>query len=88
MWISGPDVNFGPKIDFRALMWILGFYNFGPPEMSPARLSNYGPGRGSRARPVGRPGTAWNSNGPDRPKIQTIRAFLGLGPAARMYTYT
>jgi hypothetical protein len=81
MWISGPDVNFGPKIEFRALMWILGFHNFGPPEMSPARLSNYGLGRGLRARPVGRPGTTRNSNGPGRPEIQTIRAFSGLGQA-------
>jgi hypothetical protein len=49
--------------------------------MSPARLSNYGPGRGPRARPMGRPGTAQNSNGPGRPEIQTIRAFSGLGRA-------
>jgi hypothetical protein len=58
--------------------------------MSPTRLSNYGPGRGPRARPMGRPGTTRNSNGPGQPEIQTIRAFfgLGLGRAARMYTYT
>jgi hypothetical protein len=49
--------------------------------MSPTRLSNYGPGRGPRARPMGRPGTARNSNGPGRPEIQTIRAFSGLGRA-------
>jgi hypothetical protein len=49
--------------------------------MSPARLSNYGPGRGPRARPLGRPGTARNSNGSGRPEIQTIRAFSGLGRA-------
>jgi hypothetical protein len=60
--------------------------------MSPARLINYEPGRGPRARPMGRPGTARNSNGPTRPEIQTIRAFSGLGRAgpgraARMYTY-
>jgi hypothetical protein len=30
---------------------------------------------------MGRPGTARNSNGPDRPEIQTIRAFSGLGRA-------
>jgi hypothetical protein len=30
--------------------------------MSPARLSNYGPGRGPRARPMGRPSMARNSN--------------------------
>ena len=81
MWILGQKLNFGPKIEFRAVMWILGFYNFGPPEMSPARLSNYGPGRGPRARPIGRPGTARNSNGLGRPEIQTIRAFSGLGRA-------
>jgi hypothetical protein len=46
MWILGKKLNFGPKIEFRAVMWILGFYNFGPSEMSPARLSNYGPGHG------------------------------------------
>jgi hypothetical protein len=80
MWISGPKLNFRPKNEFRALMWISGFYNFGPPEMSPTRLSNYGPGRGPRARPVGRPGTARNSNGSGWPKIQTIRAFSGFGP--------
>jgi hypothetical protein len=45
--------------------------------MSPARLSNYGPGRGPRVRPMGRPGP--NSNGSGQPEIQTIRAFSGLG---------
>jgi hypothetical protein len=49
--------------------------------MSPTRLSNYGPGRGARARPMGRPGTTRNSNGPGRPEIQTIQAFSGLGRA-------
>jgi hypothetical protein len=49
--------------------------------MSPSRLSNYVPGRGSRSRPMGRPGTARNSNGLGRPEIQTIRAFSGLGRA-------
>jgi hypothetical protein len=49
--------------------------------MSPARLSNYGPSRGPRARPMGRPGTTRNSNGPARPEIQTIRIFSGLGRA-------
>jgi hypothetical protein len=43
--------------------------------MSPTRLSNYGLGRGPRARP----GMAQNSNGLGRPKIQTIQAFSGLG---------
>jgi hypothetical protein len=87
MWILGQKLNFGPKIEFRALIefraknWILGFYNFGPPEMSPVRLSNYGPGRGPGARPMGQPGTARNSNGSGRPKSQTIRAFSGLGRA-------
>jgi hypothetical protein len=51
--------------------------------MSPTRLSNYGPGHGPMARPMGRPGTAQNSNGLGRPEIQTIRAFLGLGRAGR-----
>jgi hypothetical protein len=39
----------------------------------------------ARRQAHGRPGTARNSNGLDRPKIQTIRAFLGLDQAARMY---
>jgi hypothetical protein len=51
--------------------------------MSPARLSNYVPGRGPRARPVGRPSTARNSNGLAWPKIQTIRSFSGLGWTGR-----
>jgi hypothetical protein len=46
--------------------------NFGPPEMSPARLSNYGPDGGPRARSMGWPGTVQNSNGSDRPEIQII----------------
>jgi hypothetical protein len=49
--------------------------------MSPARLSNYVSGRGPRTRPVGRPGTTQNSNGPGRLEIQTIQAFSGLGRA-------
>jgi hypothetical protein len=48
--------------------------------MSPTRLNNYMLGSGPRARPVGRPGTAQNSNGSGQPEIQTIRAFFGLGP--------
>jgi hypothetical protein len=31
---------------------------------------------------MGRPGTTRNSNEPGQPKIQTIRAFSGLGQAA------
>jgi hypothetical protein len=81
MWILGPSVNFGPKTEFRAKILISGFYNFGPPEMSLTRLSNYEPGRGPRARPVGRPGTARNSNGTGQPEIQTIWVFSGLGRA-------
>jgi hypothetical protein len=64
-------------------MWISGLYNFRPFEMSPVHLSNYGPRRGPRARPVGRPDTARNSNGLGRPKIETIWAFSGLGRAGR-----
>jgi hypothetical protein len=92
MWISGPDVNFGPKTGFRTIMWISGFYNFGPPEISPARLSNYVPGRGPRARPVGWPGTTPNSNRSGQPEIQTIRVFSGLdragpdGPNVHLYS--
>jgi hypothetical protein len=71
MWILGQKLNFRPKIEFRAVIWISGFYNFGPSEMSPARLSNYGLGRGPMARPMGRPGTAWNSNN---------TGLFGLGP--------
>jgi hypothetical protein len=52
-------------------------------EMSPVRLSKNGPGRGLRARPVGRPGMTRNSNGSGWPEIQTIRAFSGLGRAGR-----
>jgi hypothetical protein len=44
--------------------------------MSPTRLSNYGLGRGPRARPVGRPGTARNSN-------NTGLFELGPGQAGR-----
>jgi hypothetical protein len=58
--------------------------------MSPTRLSNYGPGRGPRARPMGRPGTTRNSNGPARPEFKyygPFRAWVGPGRAARMYTY-
>jgi hypothetical protein len=51
--------------------------------MSPARLSNYVSGRGPRARPVGQPDMAQNSNGSGQPEIQTIRAFSGLGRAGR-----
>ena len=43
----------------------------------------YGPGRGPRARPVGRSDTARNSNRPDRLKIQTMQVFWGLGRAGR-----
>jgi hypothetical protein len=49
--------------------------------MSPTRLSNYGPGRGPRARPMGLSGMAQNSNKSGQPKIQTIQAFSGLGPS-------
>jgi hypothetical protein len=57
--------------------------------MSPARLNNYGPGRGLGP---------WA--GPTRPEIQTgragpkfkqygpFRAWAGPGRAARMYTYS
>jgi hypothetical protein len=58
--------------------------------MSPTRLSNYGPDHEPRARSVGRPDPVQNSNGTDRPKIQTIRVFSGLcqsGPGGQMYTY-
>jgi hypothetical protein len=57
-------VNFGPKIESQT-------YNFGPSEMSPARLSNYVSSRGPRARPVGWPDTARNSNN---------TGLFGLGP--------
>jgi hypothetical protein len=43
--------------------------NFGPPEMSPARLSNYGLGRGPGVRLVGQPGMARNSNGSGEKEI-------------------
>jgi hypothetical protein len=49
--------------------------------MSPARLSNYGPGRGPRARPMGRPGTARNSNRPGRtgrPECTPIVLFYAM----------
>jgi hypothetical protein len=48
--------------------------------MSPERLSNYGPGRGPRARPMGRPNTVQNSNNTD---------IFGFGPGrARWPEYT
>jgi hypothetical protein len=66
-------------------MWISGKkLNFGPSEMSSTRLSNYVPGRGTRAM-------SWV--GPARPEIQTGRAEMKFkrvrpGRTARMYTYT
>jgi hypothetical protein len=81
-------VNFGPKIEFRAKNRISVFYNFGPPEMSPARLSNYGLGRGPRARSMGRPGTArhdpkFKRAGPARNSNNTGLFGLGSGRAGR-----
>jgi hypothetical protein len=38
-------------------------------------------GHGPRARPIGRPGTARNSNGPVQPEIQTIQNFSDLDGA-------
>jgi hypothetical protein len=61
--------------------------------MSPTHLSNYVSGHGSRARPMGRPGTTQNSNGSGRPEIQTIRTFSGLaraepsGPNVHLYVW-
>jgi hypothetical protein len=51
--------------------------------MSPTRLSNYVLGREPRARPVGRPDMAQNSNGLGQPEIQILRVFSGLGRARR-----
>jgi hypothetical protein len=68
MWISGQKMNFGTKFEFQA------FYNFGPPEMSHTRLSNYMPGRGSS-----RPG----------PKFKWAKPFRAwVGPGGQMYTYS
>jgi hypothetical protein len=36
---------------------------------------------------MGRPDTARNSNGSGQHEIQTIRPFLSLGRATRIYTY-
>jgi hypothetical protein len=52
--------------------------NFGPSEMSPARLSNYGSGRGSRARHVGRHGPKFKRVGPVQNSNNT--GLFGLGP--------
>jgi hypothetical protein len=53
----GSKLNFGPKIEFH------NFYNFGPPEMSTARLSNHMLRRGPRVMCVSQPGTSRNLNG-------------------------
>lgn len=55
-------MNFEPKFEFRPKIEFRAFYNFMPPKMIPAHLSNYGPSCGPRARPVSRPGTIQNSN--------------------------
>jgi hypothetical protein len=60
-------VNFGPQIEFCS------FNNFGSPEMSPTRLRNYVPDRGSARHD---------------PKFKRIGPFSGLGRAAPIYTYT
>jgi hypothetical protein len=52
--------------------------NFGPPEMSPTHLSNYGLGRGSRARHVGRHDPKFKRAGPARNSNNT--GLFGLGP--------
>lgn len=62
----GSKLNFGQKIEFQ------NFYNFGPPEISPARLSNHILGRGARVMCVGQPGTSRNLNG---------YGLFGLGPS-------
>jgi hypothetical protein len=48
--------------------------NFEPPKMSPTRLSNYVSDRGSRARPMDRPGTTRNSNNMGLFRLETDRA--------------
>jgi hypothetical protein len=83
MWILGQKLKFGPKIEFRALMWISGSYNFGPPEMSPARLSNYGSGRGPRARPMGRPEIQTGRPDPKFKHYGPFWAWAGPGRAGR-----
>jgi hypothetical protein len=79
----GPKLNFGQKIEFRTLMWISDFYNFGPPVIRSVRLSNYGSDRGpDRHGPkFKRVGPARNSNNTDLFGLESDRA-------ARMYTYT
>jgi hypothetical protein len=60
-------VNFGPKIEFRAVQ-------NEPDTLKQLRAEPW-------ARPVGRSGTARKSNGPSRPEIQTIRLFrVWAGP--------
>jgi hypothetical protein len=75
-------VNFGPEFEFQV------FYNFGPPEMIPTRLTNNVLGHGPRAKPMGRFGTTCNNYKLGWPEIQSCRAFLGLARVARMYTYS
>jgi hypothetical protein len=82
LWLCREFWAFGPKIEFRALILISVFYNFGPPKISPTRLSNYGSSRGP-AR-----------HGPKFKRAEPTRNFkecgpFGLGPgrAARMYIY-
>jgi hypothetical protein len=55
--------------------------------MSPARLSNYGPGRGPRVRPVGWPDTARNSNNTDLFGLRPGRAGQPECINTRKYTY-
>jgi hypothetical protein len=49
----GLYVNFGPEFEF----WT--FYNFKPPEISPAYLTNNVSGHGPVAKPMGQPHTAY-----------------------------
>jgi hypothetical protein len=70
----GPCANFGPKFEFQA------FYNFGPPGISPTRLTSNVSGHGPRAKPMGRHDPKFNRVGP-------FRARVGSGRVARMYTY-
>jgi hypothetical protein len=71
MWILGQKLYIGPKIEFQAKNWISSLYNFGPPKMSPARLSNYVSGRGLGPWV----GPTWS----EIQTGQTIRAFSSLG---------
>jgi hypothetical protein len=59
MWISSFDMNFGLYVNFGPEFEFWTFYNFKPPEISPAYLTNNVSGHGPVAKPMGQPHTAY-----------------------------